>query len=512
MRNISELKWGSILSYLQMGLNILIGLVYTPLMIRLLGQSEYGLYNTVASTISMLSILNLGFNSSYIRYYAIYKHNDNQNSIWKLNGLFLLIFSAIGIVAFICGLFFTTHLELIFAQGLTEHEYFIAKILMFLMAVNLAFSFPMSVFSTIISANERFVFLKLIGMFNTVLSPLVTLPLLLLGYRSIAMVSVSVSLSFVVSIIYCWYVISKLKNKFIFKGFEKGLFKNLFSYTFFIAINLLIDQINWNIDKILLGRYKGTIEVAVYSVGYSLYSYYSLFSTSISSLFTPRIHKLINDTKGDLSLRQEKLTTLFTKVGRIQFLILGLICLGIIFWGRLFITRIWAGNDYITSYEVALLLIIPASIALIQNLGIEIQRAENKHQFRSITYLIMAVLNFVLSLKLCQKYGAVGSAIGTAISLVLANGIIINIYYHKYCNLDIVYFWKSIVKLSRGLIIPALFGILAMCFFPYKSIFMFGLEIMVYSVIYILSMWKFGMDDSEKMLFISFIKKFWRKI
>ena len=90
---VNQLKAGSILSYIQMFLNIAIGLLYTPIMIRLLGQSEYGLYQTVTSTISMLSVLNLGFNAGYIRYYAGYKIKSDYENIYKLNGLFLLIFT-----------------------------------------------------------------------------------------------------------------------------------------------------------------------------------------------------------------------------------------------------------------------------------------------------------------------------------------------------------------------------------------------------------------------------------
>lgn len=89
---VNQLKTGSFLSYLQMLLSVIIGLVYTPLMIRTLGQSEYGLYNTVTSTISVLTLLSLGFNSGYIRYYARYKKNNDSISIFKLNGLFFLIF------------------------------------------------------------------------------------------------------------------------------------------------------------------------------------------------------------------------------------------------------------------------------------------------------------------------------------------------------------------------------------------------------------------------------------
>ena len=99
MNKSNQLKLGALISYLQMALGIVVGLVYTPVMIRLLGKSEYGLYNTVSSVISMLSLLNLGFNSGYIRYYSKYKKEDDQEAIDRLNGLFLIIFLIIGAIA-----------------------------------------------------------------------------------------------------------------------------------------------------------------------------------------------------------------------------------------------------------------------------------------------------------------------------------------------------------------------------------------------------------------------------
>ena len=511
MKKINQLKVGSILSYIQMGLSIVIGLVYTPVMIRLLGQSEYGLYQTVSSTIAMLGILNLGFNSSYVRYFAKYKKNNDYESISKLNGLFLIIFSVIALIAFLCGMFLTLHLELVFKSGLTAHEYSIARVLMFLLTINLAASFPLSVFTSIISANERFVFLKLVNAISTVLGPAVTLPLLLMGYRSIAMVTVSLVLSLLVGAINIYYVWIKLNNRFVFKGFEKGIFKSMFIYTLFIAINLIIDQINWNIDKILLGRFKGTTAVAVYSVGYTLYNCYMQFSTSISSLFTPRIHKIVNETKDDIEKQRIRLTELFVKVGRIQFLLLGLIASGIVFFGKEFILNIWMGKGYDDSYYVALLLIISASIALIQNLGIEIQRAQNLHHFRSYAYLVMAIINLVLSIILCQRYGAVGSAIGTAISLILANGLVMNIYYHKKCNIDVICFWKNILRQSFGLIIPCIFGIVYKKIVDCNKLQYFFLGIILYVVVYSASIWLISMNDYEKSLIISPLKRIIKK-
>ena len=237
----NQLKIGVILSYAQMILGIIVGIIQSPIIIRCLGKSEYGLYNTVVSTLSMLSILSLGFNSSYVRYYSKYKAENNQDGIYKLNGLFLLIFSVIGLVALACGLFLTFHLDIVFADGLTAAEYKIAKVLMFILTFNLAFTFPMSVFQNIISANEKFIFLKALGMIRTVLSPLLIIPIVLAGYKSIALAIITVSINVLVDIIYLIYVLFVLKQKFIFKDFEKGLFSSLFTFTIFILryINIL---------------------------------------------------------------------------------------------------------------------------------------------------------------------------------------------------------------------------------------------------------------------------------
>ena len=506
----NQLKLGSLLSYGQMVLSILIGILYTPVMIRLLGQSEYGLYNTVSSTIAMLTVLSLGFNSSYIRYYSQYKLKNDENSIARLNGLFMLIFLLIGVIALGCGMFLAFNLTLVFSDGLTAGEYSIARVLMILLSINLGLSFPMSVFTSIISAHEKYVVLKLLAMMKTVAGPLVTLPLLLLGHGSIAMVSVTLGVSTLTDVIYFIYVKKNLNCKFVFKDFEKGLFKSLLIFTSFIAINLVVDQINTNIAKFLLGRFQGTGGVAIYSVGYTLYQYYVMFSTSVSGVFAPRVHRLVQTTAHDMTLQRKELTGLFTKVGRIQFAVLALIASGLVFFGRPFI-GFWAGEGYGDSYYVALLLILPASIALVQNIGIEIQRAQNNHKFRSIAYIIMALLNLGISIFLCQKWGAVGAAIGTSISLVVANGIIMNIYYHCKCRVDILHFWKSILRLSLGMAPAIGVGLLVNRFMNlYRPLYLL-LGIGIYTLVYCGGMWLLGLNSYEKNLVMKPVRKLLRR-
>lgn len=502
----NQVKMGVILSYVYMGLHILVGLVYTPLMIRVLGQSEYGLYNTVSSTISTLYLLNLGIGSSYIRFYSRYKTAGAKNKIDSLNGVFMTIFVIIAIIASACGGFLIVNIKTVFDNGLTSIEYERARVLMALLTFSLSFSFPMGVFESYIVANEEFIFQKVLLIFQTITSPILTLPLIFAGYGSVGVVFISVLLTVIIWILNALYAIKKLGMRFSFKDFEHSIFKEIFCFSFFIALNTFVDQINWNIDKILLGRYRGTTGVAIYSVGYSLYLYYMSFSGSISSIFTPRVHSIVSKYPDNAKQKLE-LTELFIKIGRIQFLVLALIATGVIFFGKEFITKIWAGLEYTESYYVAVVLIIASSIALIQNLGIEIQRAQNKHQFRSIVYTIMAFINLGISIILCQLYGAVGSAIGTAISLILANGLVMNIYYHLKCNINVLMFWKEIKNIAKGAVLPILIGILCKPIIENSSVFIFFIEIALYSLIYFVSMWYLGMNNYEKELLKKVLKK-----
>lgn len=495
----NQLKAGSLLSYLQMALRLIIGLLYTPVMLQLLGQSEYGLYNTVSSTISMMSVLNLGFNSSYIRFYSQYKAKNDQKAIDRLNGLYMIIFLIIGAVALACGLYLSGHLEMVFDQGLTAQEYRTARILMLLLTVNLAISFPMSVFQSIISAHEKFIVLKVLAMMKTVLSPFLTLPLLLMGYRSVAMVTVTLVIALITDTVYLVYSRRVLKVRFAFRGLDVQVFKSLFVFTSFIAINIIVDQINSNMDKFLLARFRGTEAVAVYSVGYTLYQYYVMFSSAISGVFAPKVHKIVNQTKENASEQKRQLTELFTRVGRVQFLILGLVASGLAIFGKPFID-FWAGEGYEEAYYVMLLLVLPGSIPLIQNLGIEIQRAQNNHQFRSVAYLIMAILNCVVTVLLCPRYGAIGATLGTACSFILANGIVMNVFYNRKCNLDIPAFWRSILRLAVGLIMPGCFGVLINVFLDLSSVWMLLIGIVAYTAVYCGSMWLVGMNSYEKEL------------
>jgi len=497
----NQLKAGAALSYISMGLGYLVSIIYTPIMLRLLGQSEYGLYNLVASVVAYLGVLNFGFGSAYMRYYSRCKVQEDREKITTLNGMFLIIFSFIGLIAVIAGTVLAMNTEAIFGSELTSIELSRAKTLMMILVINLAISFPNIVFTSHITANEKFVFYKLVQMIKTVINPFVVLPVLILGYGSVGMVIVTTMLNITIEITNAIYCIKKLEMRFSFRDFDFKLMKEMTVFSSFIFINLVIDQINWNVDKFILGRFHGTVSVAVYGLAAQLNTYYLSISTAISSVFIPRVHRLVANFDNN-----SELTKLFTRIGRVQFIILSLISTGLIFFGRQFI-NMWAGKDYDGSYPILLLLIIPVTIPLIQNIGIEIQRAKNMHQFRSWVYFFISLGNLALTIPLAKTYGGVGASIGTAASLIIGNGLLMNWYNHVKVGLDMKFFWKQILNFVPALIAPIIAGIFINNFFNLNNLFYFLGFGIVYVIIFCISMWLFGMNKYEKDLLGKPIRK-----
>lgn len=493
----TQLRSGVLLSYAQMGLSIIISLLYTPFMLHILGDSEYGLLQTALSTVSMLSILNLGFNSSYIRYYVGYRQKGDDLGVYRLNGLFLLLFCGLGTLVLLCGAFLAFHLEIVFKSGLTEEEYVLAKTLILIATTNMAVGFPRSVFTNIISAHERFIFMKAVAILDTIVAPLANIPLLLLGFRSRMILTVSLLVSLCSFFLYVVYVFRVLRQRFLFGSLERGLMSSLCRFTGFILINMIVDQINNQVDKVLLARFCGTAAVTLYAVGGSFQAYFTNFSTSISGIFTPHVHKLVQSTSSDPAEQRKVLTAFFTRVGRLQFLLLALIASGFVFFGQAFL-NLWVGPGYEASYWVAVICVVPSLVPLTQNVGIEIQRAENLHHYRSIIYGFVAVFNLLSSIILCQLWGPVGAALGTGAACIIGNSIIMDIVYHKKINIDMIFFWKNILGQLRGMLIPFVLGALGLRFLSPSSWGELCFWILLYTGIYALFVWRFSMNQEER--------------
>ncbi len=498
---MSQIKTGAILSYTSIFLGTLISIVYTPFMLRMLGQEEYGLMSLANSVVGYLGLLNLGLGSAMTRYISKFKAENNKDMENAVMTLFLKLFSIIALIIFIAGGILIFNVNGLFDQTLTHEEFHKLQILMGLMTFNIAISMISSVFYAVLMAYERFIFTRLVGVINTIITPLIMLPLLIGGYKAIGITVASTLLNIVNILIIVFYSIKILKIKIRNKKFEKSFIKELFGFSFFVLLAMIVDKVYWGTDQFILGAVSGTVAVAIYNIGANFTTYFMSFSTAITGMFLPRLTQMDVNKVSD-----QEFTDLFIKVGRIQFLILAYILGAFIVLGQNFI-KLWAGENYAESYWIAIVILIPFVVPLIQNLGLQLLYARNKHKFRSILLLIIAIFNVILSIPVAKLYGGFGCALVTGISFLIGQIIILNWYYYKRMKIDIPLFWKKITPLIITFICNLGLSHFIFIQFSQNNWTILIIQFVIYSIIYIVSSWFLGMNYYEKDLIKSIFQK-----
>ena len=501
---VNQLKAGVVLNYVVIFLNTVVGLLYTPYMLRMMGQSEYGLYSLVASVIAYLTVLDLGFGNAIVRYTAKFRAEKKTEEQYEMFGMFFLLYLIIGIIAFGIGLGLYFNVDTLFGNTMTAVELDRASIMMLLLVANLAFTFPMSIWSSIIQAYEDFVFQKSLNIFRIILNTVVMICLLHFGYKAVAMVVVQTIfnvLTLVINFIYCRRKLN-IHIYFRFKHFHWGFLKEVAIYSFWIFLNAIMDRVYWSTGQFVLGAMVGTVAVAVFAIAIQLEGMYMQFSTAISSVFLPKVTAMVATNRS-----RKEISDLFIRTGRIQYIVLAYILSGFIIFGRQFI-ELWAGAGYSDAYMISLLFFIPLTVPLIQNLGITILQARNEMKFRSILYIIIALVSLAMQIVLTSHFGGIGCAMGVSGALVVGQILIMNVYYRRKQDLDIMTFWKEISKMS---IIPIVLIISSMLvirhFFALDSWGKLILGIAAFSLVYIPLFFRFSMTDDERNLFISMFHK-----
>jgi len=499
---MDQLKAGALLSYVVLGLNTLIGLLYTPFMLRMLGQSEFGLYSLAASVIAYLTVLDLGFGNAIVRYTAKFRAEGKQEEQYEMFGMFFLLYLFISALAFILGLFLVGNVDCLFDTHMTTDE--IGKIrLLLLMAFNLAFTFPMSIWGAIITAYENFVFQKIINIARILLNPIVMIVLLLFGYKAVAMVVVTTSFNVATLVINWIYCKRKLHIHLRFTHFKWDFLKEVSIYSFWIFLNAIMDRIYWSTGQFVLGIFRGAAMVAVYAVAIQLSNLYIMFSTAISGLFLPKVMAMVTRNED-----RKVISDLFIRTGRIQFIVIAFVLAGFIIFGRQFIL-LWAGEGYENAYWISLLFFIPLTVPLIQNLGITILQARNEMKFRSTLYVIIAIASLGLSIPMAKSYGGIGCAFATALALTAGQIVVMNIYYQRKQDIDIIKFWKEIGKMSIIPFVVTLFSLLLIwkMNIDISNITRLAGGIVLFSLFYLPLSWFGSMNASERSLFSGMILK-----
>lgn len=441
---VNQRRAGAIVSMVYSVAQAIIGLLYVPLLLRGIGSSEYGLYQMVGSIIAYLSIAGTTLSSGITRFYCKYHAEGNAEGMENTLGIAKRLYRIASPLVLLAALVMCVVFRVVYQNSLTTHELNESVLMLAILAVNLLVTMQNTISNAVISAHERFVLMNGILLGSTILQPILVVLLINILPHASAITAVQLLLNVCVWRLQASYAKRRLGMITKLRFFDRELQKNLLLFSSSILLGVVADQIFWKTNQLVIAFFYSTATVAVYAVGSQVFNCYMSLGYAVSSVFLPKISLMYHDRD------YEGIDLLFRRVGRLAFYLLFLVLSGFVVFGKDFI-QLWAGEGYEDAYFIALIIMAPFTVDVMQNTGLTILKVMNRYKVRAILYVAAAILNIGLSITFVQLLGPIGAAISTGASVFVVSGVIMNWYYARI-GLDIKAYWYEIARLALPLI------------------------------------------------------------
>lgn len=492
---MNQKRIGILISYLNLIMSMVVNVFLTPLMIKSFGDVDYSVYKVMQSFAGPLAMFHLGISTVVTRSIVKYHNDDGYTERDKQNtmAMALMVSGLISVVVAIAGMIMYMMIPAMYGDTYTAENLILGRKIFLTFVLSSVLHMLTDAFSGCVVGHEKFVISATVPLMKTVIKVVLTGTFLLCGMNVFYVALVDLMIAVVTLIFLFTYAVFGLRELPRLYYFDKRQMIEIFSFGMAILLQAIVNQVNNNMDTMILGAFiEEKSIITMYSSALTVYAIYNSLISVITNFFLPKATRLVSKNASG-----EELTDFVIEPGRFQAMLAVACIFGFSLFGRNFIS-IWIGDQYMDAYWVALVLMIPVTVPLVENAVISILDATFKRIFRSVVLVGMAVMNVIASVVLVKYIGFWGAAIGTFVSLILGHGVLMNIYYAKTFRMDIGRMFRSIFKgiLPAGMTASILCVPLAV--FMENTVILFVIKCTVFIVVYMLCLWLFGFNSSEK--------------
>lgn len=502
MNDKKQLGVGAVISYVAVVVNLVVGLFYTPWMVRQIGQSQYGLY-TLANSLITLFLLDFGLSATTARYISNYHAAEDEQSINNFLGIVYKFYIIVDFVVFVVLTIIYFFIDKIYVK-LTPEELRQFKVVYIIAASFNVVNLPFVTLNGILTAYEKFIQLKLADLIYRVLLVGLTIVALSFGLGLYALVAIQVICGLII-IVYKMIVI-KLTTpiKVNFKYRDKQLSVNIILFSFWVMISTIAQRLIFNITPTILGVVANSAAIAIFGIVTTIEANTYVITTAINGMFMPRISRAYA-SGNDIN---EELMPLMINVGRFQFSLNGLIFVCFALVGQSFIS-LWVGNDYSVAYYCILLVVFPGMFFNSLQVANTAMTVKNKVKLQAIIAVIYGSVNVILSFILSKVYGVIGACISICVAYFL-RAILYHIIHVKVMKFNIKKFIiKCYLRMSPVIIITFGLGLVLNYFIANGGWGRLLLKCIIIVGFYLLILPYLGLSKTErKRFFIKFKSKF----
>lgn len=490
MRNRNK---GIILSYVNKIVSMLCGLFLSSFYLRSLGAIEYGIYQTIASFANYLVLLEFGMGNVITRNISVCRGRGaddeeiarNASTVWTLTWMLsavILVFSAV----------FYFSIPGLYSNSMSVEQIAYAQRMFIPITGYLIISFLIQTLDGLLLAYEEYSLASLRELVRTAAKTLILVLVLTFWRYVILIAAVDLLLSFVCLLGSYRFCVRKLGVRLKLGVCDRAIVRTSVSLCLAIFLQCLVNQANNNVDKFLIGIKMNPESVTLYSVGLYIFGIFSALTTIPVSMYAPRISQVVAQGKVGRALEADLVGPC-----RMTAMVGGLVLFGFIGVGRQFICLLY-GEEYFLSWPIAIILMAPMYINMVNGVLVNVLDVLNKRMVRSVTLTLTTVANIILTVFWLDRWGVIGASAATALCTLIGQVLLMNLYYSKKLNIPVIsLFGKSFRGILIYLVIGSI-GALVIGRVLDNQFLSFILGGMAFAVISVGGFLLFGMTPEEK--------------
>lgn len=470
MNRVKQLLKGSGFRVASFLVQIFITFFMMPFIIRTLGDRMYGLWVIIATFVGYYGLLDLGLSTAVERYLAKAIGTKDKISIDIIINTSFFIYMIMGLLVLFVS-FIVAKGSVLFFSDQTDVLLFQKAVL--ILGVNMAVGMPARTFKGMLTSHLRHDIVAVIGTGKIIFTNLLIYILLKNGYGIIGIAMITLTTSLLEYGIWgrCSFAIVKAEA-IHYKRFSSDCAKKLLQYAAKTVIGQIADILRGRIAPFIIGAFLNLGMIMYYIVAKRLIDTYSLFIQNIMGGVRPVFSRFVGSND---YLRLKKRFINITRMSVILNLFIGG---NLIFFGEKFI-YLWMGPDFLLSYNLLLIIVVPSIIALIQNPGISILYATGKQHYFAIANICEGGMNLALSIILVQYYGIYGIAIASAAEMTLFKLFVQPVMVCKVIRMPIYEYviYGVLIPMSKATLFFVLYFFLIrdVVTFSYASLAVWGL-------------------------------------
>ena len=433
-------KTGLVLSYTNTLLSMLCGLFLSSFLLRQLGDTNYGIYQTMSSFANYLVLLEFGTGTVLsrnlvacrVRGESHLQAEKNISTIWTITGILSAVILAVSVI-------FYFSIPAIYSKTLSAEQIVLSKNIFVFIVVFLLSSFASQTLNGLALAFEHYTFSSIVAISKLLIRTVLLLALISKIKQSIIIAIVDAGIGVLLAILSFCYCKKAFKVRINFRNFDMLILKSSLPLCLAMFLQTVVNQSNNIVGKFVLGIMSGPEDVALYSVALYVFSIFSSLATIPVSLYVPQVTK--NVLAG---LEGRALTKTLIQPCRLIVIVSGAVIFGFIACGKQFVTIVY-GKEYLLAWVMSIILIIPSFLSLSNSVVLNVLDVKNKRIIRSYILMITTALNILMTIWGIKQFGIIAAAAATGISTIL-QVLILNVYYQRAINIKVMYLFRNIFK------------------------------------------------------------------